>query len=106
MLYCEEAINCDSYGEAMTFDLDISGEKKEERDDSRKGKETKNLEFIMKSSVRVCVHRKSSEWKECSESRKPSIVVYNWWKLEFKVNQEQYLYGHEGQQACFTNCLT
>ena len=30
MLYCEEAIiNCDNYGGAITFDLAISGEKKE-----------------------------------------------------------------------------
>ena len=30
MLYCEKAIiNCDNYGGAITFDIAISGEKKE-----------------------------------------------------------------------------
>lgn len=48
----------------MTFDLFISGEKKKKKD------KDKELEFIVKSSGRVCVHRISSEWKECSESRK------------------------------------
>ena len=42
----------------------------------------------MNSSGRVCVHRIFCEWKECSESRKPSIVVYSQWKLEFKVDQD------------------
>ena len=41
----------------------------------------------MKSSVRVCEQRKSSEWKECSGSRKPNVVVYSRWKLELiKIN--------------------
>jgi len=32
MRYCDEAIiNCDNYGEAITFDLTISGEKKEKK---------------------------------------------------------------------------
>ena len=52
---------------------------------------------MMKSSVRVCVHRKSSEWKESSESRKSSIVVSSRWNLELEVNQDQYMYGHERQ---------
>ena len=78
---------------------------KEERDDSREGKKTKKSEIIMKSSVRVCAHRKSGEWKESSESRKSRIVVSRRWNLEFEVNQDQYLNGHEGQQACFMNCL-
>ena len=62
----------------------------------------------MKSSVRVCLHmyRKSSEWKESSESWKSSIVVSRQWNLEFEVNQNQYLNGHERQYASFTNCLT
>ena len=51
----------------------------------------------MKSSVKVCVHRISSEWKESSESRKPSIVVSSPWNLEFEVYQDQYLNGHERQ---------
>ena len=52
----------------------------------------------MKASVRVCVHRKSSEWKESSESRKSRIVVYSRPRnLEFEVDQDQYLYGHERQ---------
>ena len=46
----------------------------------------------MKSSVRVCLHRKSSEWKESQALW--SLVGGTW---EFKVNQDQYLYGHEGQ---------
>ena len=75
----------------MTFDLAISREKKETI--AKKGRRQK-----IKSFGRDCVHRISSEWKECSESRKPSIVVYSQWKLEFKVDQDsQYLYGHEGQ---------
>ena len=45
---------------------------------------------MMKSFVRVCVHRKSSEWKESSESRKSSIVVSSRWNLELEVNQDQY----------------
>ena len=61
----------------MTFALAISGEKKEKE------------EFVYTEE--------SSEWKECSESRKPRIVVYIRWKLEFTVNQDEYLYGHEGQ---------
>jgi len=72
ILYCEEAIiNCDNFGEAMTFALAIPGEKKEKQ------------EF-------VCTEE-SSEWKECSESRNPTLVVYIRWKLEFKVNQDEYL---------------
>ena len=55
MLYCEEAIiNCDNYGAAITFELAIYI-RREKRDDSRKGKNTKNSKFIMKTSVRVCV---------------------------------------------------
>ena len=78
ILYCEEAIiNCDNYGGDIIFDLAISGENKE-------GKNTKSSEIIMKSSIRVCVHRKSSEWKESSESRKSQIVVYSRWNLEFE----------------------
>ena len=51
----------------------------------------------MKSFVKVCVHRKSSEWKESSESRKSRIDVYSQWNLEFKVNQDEYLIGHKKQ---------
>ena len=51
----------------------------------------------MKSSVNVCLHRKSTEWKESSESRKSRIVVYGRWNLEFEVNQDQYLNSHERQ---------
>ena len=82
MLYCEEAIMCRSYDLWTCY---IQREEREDRDGSRKRKKTKNLEFIMNSSGRVCVHRIFCEWKECSESRKPSIVVYSQWKLEFKV---------------------
>ena len=39
----------------------------------------------MKSFVRVCVHRKSSE------SRRSIIVVYSPWNLEFEVDQDKYL---------------
>ena len=51
----------------------------------------------MKYSIRVCVHRKSSEGKESSESWKSSIDVYSQWNLEIEVDQDQYLYGHERQ---------
>ena len=47
----------------MTFDLAISREKKETI--AKKGRRQK-----IKSFGRDCVHRISSEWKECSESRK------------------------------------
>ena len=63
----------------------------------RKVKKTKKSEFMMKSSVRVCIHRKSSEWKESSESWKSSIVVYSRWNLELEVNQDQHMNGHEIQ---------
>ena len=43
----------------------------------------------MKSFVRVCVH------KESSESR--SRIVYSQWNLEFEVNRGQYLNDHERQ---------
>ena len=67
MLYGEEAIiNCDNLLPCYI--------QREERDDRLKGKKTKSSEFIMKSSVKVCVHRKSSEWKDSSESWKSSIV--------------------------------
>ena len=86
MRYCDEAIiNCDNYGRAITFDLVISGEKKEKKETiAENGKKTKSPEFILKSSVRVCLHRKSSEWKESSKSWKSSIVVYSPWNLEFE----------------------
>ena len=33
MLYCDEAIiNCDNYGGAITFDLAVSGERKEKKE--------------------------------------------------------------------------
>ena len=51
----------------------------------------------MKSSVNVCLHRKSIEWKDSSESRKSGIVVYGRWNLGFEVNQDQYLNGYERQ---------
>ena len=51
----------------------------------------------MKSFVRVCVHRKSSEWKESSKSRRSRIVVYSQWNLQLKVNQDECLNGHERQ---------
>ena len=51
----------------------------------------------MKSFVRVCVHRNSSEWKESSKSRRSRIDVYRQWNLEFEVNEDQYLNGHEKQ---------
>ena len=90
MRYCDDAIiNCDNYGGDITFDFAISREEREERDDRQKGKKTKSSEFIMKSSIRVCVHRKSSEWKESSESRKSRksrILVYSQWNLECEVN--------------------
>ena len=75
----------------MIYGCDIQREEREERDDSCKGKKIKSSEFIMKSSVRVCVHRKSSEWKETSELWKSRIVVYRRWNLEFEVNQDEYL---------------
>ena len=70
---------------------------KEKKVEKGKGKKIKSSEFIMKSFVRVCVHRKSSEWKESSESRRSRIVVYSPWNLEFEVNQDEYLNGHERQ---------
>ena len=52
----------------------------------------------MKYSIKVCVHRKSSEWKESSESRKSRIVVSSPRNLDFKIGDPyQYLYGHERQ---------
>ena len=51
----------------------------------------------MKSFVGVCVHRKSSEWKESSESRKSRIDVYKPRNLEFEVNQDECLKSHERQ---------
>ena len=97
MQYCEEAIiNCDNYGEAI-LSLRPCYIRREERDDSQNRKKTKRSEFIMKSSVRVCLHRKTSEWKESSESRKSRIVLYSRWNLGFTANQEQFLNGHERQ---------
>ena len=62
------------------------------------GKKIKSSEFIMKYSIKVCVHRKSSEWKESSESRKSRIVVSSPRNLDFKIGDPyQYLYGHERQ---------
>ena len=96
MLYCEEAIiNCDNYRGAITFNLAIPEEKKREerdkRDDKRVEEKTKKSVIIMKSSARVCLFRKSREWKEYSESWKSRIVVYSQWNMEFNVNQDQYL---------------
>ena len=56
----------------------------------------------MKCSIKVCVHRKSSEWKESSKSRKSRIVVSSQWNLEFEVTQDQYLNGHERHFALRT----
>ena len=50
----------------------------------------------MKTSVRVCAHRKSSEWKESNESRKSRIVVSSQWNLELE-DQDQHVNGYEGQ---------
>ena len=56
----------------------------------------------MKFYVRVCVHRNSSEWKESSESRRSRIDVYRSpWNMEFEVNQDECLNGHERQKARF-----
>ena len=47
---------------------------------------TKSSEFIMKSSVRVCVH---SEWKESIESRKSRMlftVGRTWSSKLIKIN--------------------
>ena len=66
----------------MTFDLAMSGEKKEK---VAGREEDKELDWFIKSSGRAYVHRISREWKECSELRKSNIVVHSWWKLEFKV---------------------
>ena len=88
MLYCEKAIiNCDNYGGAITFDIAISGEKKE----TIAEKEKKIKEFMMKFPVRVCEYRKANEWKGSSESGKSSIFVSSQW------NWELFLYGHERQ---------
>ena len=45
----------------------------------------------MKSFVRVCVH------KESSESRRSRIVVHSPWNMEFEVNQDECLNDHERQ---------
>ena len=53
---CDEAkINCDDYGEAITFDLAISREKKEKKEKiAEKGRSyIKSSEFIMKSFLGV-----------------------------------------------------
>ena len=55
MLYCEKAVI--NYDRALL----LSDIRREERDDSRKGKKIKKSDFIMKSSIRVCLLRKSSE---------------------------------------------
>ena len=62
--------------------------------ENKEGK-IKSSEFTLKSSIRVCVHRKSSEWKESRESRKSRIVAYSRRKVEFEVDQHQYLNGDE-----------
>ena len=83
MRYCDEAIiNCDNYGEAITFDLAISGEKKETI--VEKGRKTKSSEFILKSSVKVCVHRKSSEGKESQNFL--ATVGGNWSSTLIEIN--------------------
>ena len=85
MRYCDEAIiNCDNYGETITFDLAISGEKKETM--VEKGRKTKSSEFILKSSVKVCVcvHRKSSEGKESQKFL--ATVGGNWSSTLIEIN--------------------
>ena len=97
MLYCEEAvINCDNYGEVITFDLAISGEKNETIAEKRRDKEVRGHYEVFCKSLSA---QKSTEWKESRESRKSTwrIVVSSRWNLEFEVNQDQYLYGHERQ---------
>lgn len=44
----------------------------------------------MKSSVRVCLQRKSRVWKESNQLRESSIVVYSRWNLELEVSQVQF----------------
>ena len=44
----------------------------------------------MKSSVRVCLQRKSRVWKESNKLRESSIVVYSRWNLELEVSQVQF----------------
>ena len=56
-----------------------------------KREEDRESEIIMKSSAGVCLFRKSREWKEYSESRNSRVVVYSQWKMEFNVDQDQYL---------------
>ena len=49
MRYCDEAkINCDNCGGAITFDLAIFGQKKEKKENGRKGKKMKKSveEFV------------------------------------------------------------
>jgi len=58
--YCDE--------EAITFDLAISGEKREMKETI--AEKRRRLKDILKSSARICLHRKSREWKESNESRK------------------------------------
>ena len=82
----EAIINCDNYGGAITFNLTIPEEKKreerEEKDDNWEEKKTKSSEIIMKSSARVCLFRKSREWKEYSESRNSRVDVYRRWNMK------------------------
>ena len=56
-------------------------------------KKIKSPEIIMKSSARVCLFRKSREWKEDSESWKSRIDVYSQWNIGVynSVNEDQYL---------------
>ena len=59
----------------------------------------KSSEIIMKSSARVCLFRKSREWKEYSESRNSRVVVYSQWNMEFimELMKNNTWNGHKGQ---------
>ena len=61
-------------------------------------KKIKSPEIIMKSSTRVCLFRKSREWKEYSESRNSRVHVYRRWNMKLmelmKINTWN---GHKGQ---------
>ena len=92
---------------AITFHFAVPGEKKEKkekkreerdkRDDNREEK-TKSSEIIMKSSARVCLFRKSREWKKYRESRKSRVDVCRRWNMELmelmKINTWD---DHKGQ---------
>ena len=85
----------------MTFELAISREAREDGDDSRKRKKTKNLEFIMKSPGRMQCHQESQAlctWSTVIGSWS-SIIEVELFHIYFALIKtvRQHLYGHEGQ---------